>query len=581
LEGIVQQCLKECNTRGISTVAFPALGAGIHRYPPEVVAKVMITTVQNYYLSIATTCIQEVKIVVFKDNERKIFESFLSQNPDSYTPRKLPITSPPQDIQNSPYMAQSQDVHNSPSMSALHIPPPPQSICTSPVSSHSLSSVCEPAQPLSHCRTFKTGDIKVQIMCGDITDDASDVIVNTTLFDLQLRTGPGTVSNAILQKAGPSMQQSCSVYIKQHKQLEEGKVCITEATGQLRCKMVFHIVASNSKKANALFRSITTCLNEAENNKLNSIAFPAIGTGGLSYKPIVAAQGICEAIIKFSQTHPEHLKQARIVIFQQSMYQVFVQKYTELSTEQIRFPKPKIFTQCFSAMTTTRSAVSMSTHKTTKANPVLSSIAQIPTVEIKVYAKCPKAVREAEESLMSIIDQEFGPFSVDHPYVSNLKPKQISQLTQEAAKLNLTIHVETENSQIKIRGRKDNVQQLKDIINEMLHEIEKVAIKAEADERETQLEKQVSKAKVLIQTKVRWQYQSCESQYKDYDTDTNYDIEQAYQLYKKENSASIFTDTKNWSQHVQRKIYFDRNPMQEEDCTTGNKINIQRIDIEG
>ena len=117
--------------------------------------------------------------------------------------------------------------------------PPPPSLITP-----SLST----SQPLSE--VFKTGNITVEIVCGDITDDDSDVIVNTTLPELKLDSG--AVSKAISRKAGPAMQQSCSLYIQQHKQLDDGKVCVTDATGQLKCKKVFHIVVPSSTKVSII-----------------------------------------------------------------------------------------------------------------------------------------------------------------------------------------------------------------------------------------------------------------------------------------------------------------------------------------
>ena len=581
MQAIVQKCLEECNKRTATTIAFPALCAGILGYPSEVVAKVMITTVQNYYQINATTCIKQVKFVLFKDTDYKNFESFLHHS--VHTPTNLPSISSPHNVQSSllmstlqhpPSMSPPKVKHNILSMSSLRRPPPPQSLPQkihrpSSVSPHSLSLMDQSTTSLhsvTSSRIFKTGDIKLEIVCGDITKDTSDVIVNTTQSDLQLATG--TVSKTISQIAGPDMQQTCSMYIKEHKQLEEGKICITKATGQLRCKMVFHIVAPNNKKASALGQIISTCLYEADHNKLNSIAFPAIGTGGLSYNPTVAAQGICEAIIEFGQTNPVHLKQVRIVVFQEDMLQAFVQKCIKLSTEQAVPPKPSFLTQCISAMPF-KSVASKFSHK---INPVML-VPQTPTVQIRVYAKSQEVVKEAEESLLSIIGQQFEPISFDNLYISNLQPEQLLQLRQEAAKLNLVIEVKKETSQIKIRGRKDNVQQLKDIINTMLHEIEKTAMKIKASEREEQLKRDASEAKIFIQTKVKWQFLSSGNQYENYNPDLNYQMEQAYQLQK-----THFTYTNNNLQ--QCTVYFNRNPMQEENNATRDVVNLQRIDIE-
>ena len=273
MENTIKNCLKACDKREVTSVAFPALGAGALGYPAHVVARVMITSVQNYFQT-NITLIQAVKFVIFMDDTYKEFQSFLSSQ-DSGSTNMNVSTSLPQS-------------EHSPS-SAYQLAP---SSFTSPL----------PSMPQSSSEVFKTSNITVEVVSGDITVDDSDAIVNTTQSNLNLASG--AVSKAILQKAGPAMQQSCSTYIQQHKQLDEGKVCVTQATGQLKCKEVFHIVTPSSKKAIALNHTVMLCLKEAERKKLRSIAIPAIGTGGLSYKPSIVAQGMCEAIIEFGITNP-------------------------------------------------------------------------------------------------------------------------------------------------------------------------------------------------------------------------------------------------------------------------------------
>ena len=289
MEETVQKCLAFCDQNGIASIAFPALGAGNLGYPSNVVARVMISTVQNHYQA-KSSCIKAVKFVIFVDNTYQEFLSNLSENTGSTSslvskasnlssvPSPLPVLSPlpiPLPLPVSPL----------PSLQSLQ----------SPIINPSYQPFTPSASPKDLSGAFKTANITVEVICGDITDDDSDVIVNTTLPELQLDSG--AVSKAISQKAGPSMQQECQEYIEQYKQLGDGDICVTDATGSLKCRKVFHITAPGNKKAAALKTTVTVCLDKAELNKLQSIAFPAIGTGGLSYKPDTAAQGICEAII--------------------------------------------------------------------------------------------------------------------------------------------------------------------------------------------------------------------------------------------------------------------------------------------
>ena len=552
LEETVQNCLEACDERHVTSVAFPALGAGALGYPANVVAKVMINTVQNY-LQTNTTSIRAVKFVIFMDSTFKEFQSLLSQDPDPANKLKNVAMSLPYNIDSS---------------TSVYQPAPP-----------SLTSLPS-SEPLS--QVFKTNNITIEVVCGDITDDDSDAIVNTTQSNLNLESG--TVSKAISIKAGPAMQQSCSVYIQQHKQLEEGKVCVTEATGQLKCKQVFHIVAPGSKKASALGDVVTVCLKEAEHNKLKSLAIPAIGTGGLSYKPTTAAQGICEAIIKFGATQPVFLQRIRIVIFLKDMYQVFVQKFNEMSIGQTGHSQPNLLYRAVSHAVSyftgggsdtksnsdkfTENPKVFNTSYTPPSLPGISpsisfSSFQDSKVQIRVFAKDDEGVRTAEDQLLEIIDQHCDALPVEDPRIGNLRADQISQLTQKAKEHNVSIEVDTELFRVQLKGGKREVQIVKAAIEKTLHELD--------------TEKLNVTAAGWMQKQIKWQYQDDQEQYADYSPQINYHIEEAYQLYLTKNHGPVFTFQ---DEGVAYEIIFNKNPMKEKDCTTNLLTDVQRIDIE-
>ena len=100
LENTVLQCLKVSDEKDCSSVAFPALGAGNLGYPAEVVAKVMINTVHNYFqTNRVTTCIKEVKFVIFMDETYEEFQTFLLKVSDASanTPILINFQSPSED----------------------------------------------------------------------------------------------------------------------------------------------------------------------------------------------------------------------------------------------------------------------------------------------------------------------------------------------------------------------------------------------------------------------------------------------------------------------------------------------------
>lgn len=58
-------CLDKANFYNFKTIAFPALGTGILRYPPEIVAAAMFEGVERFRAEFRETSLEEVQFVVF------------------------------------------------------------------------------------------------------------------------------------------------------------------------------------------------------------------------------------------------------------------------------------------------------------------------------------------------------------------------------------------------------------------------------------------------------------------------------------------------------------------------------------
>ena len=84
--------MRVCEEKGCSSIAFPALGAGNLHYPSTVVAKVMINAVHNYFqANRVTTCIKEVKFVIFMNETYEEFQTFLLKVSDASANTPIPI----------------------------------------------------------------------------------------------------------------------------------------------------------------------------------------------------------------------------------------------------------------------------------------------------------------------------------------------------------------------------------------------------------------------------------------------------------------------------------------------------------
>jgi len=146
------------------------------------------------------------------------------------------------------------------------------------------------------CKEFafvekRVGGILVQTYIGNITTLSVDAVVNAANSDLWMGSG---VAGAIKRKGGDIIEQEAIA----QGPIKPGEAVITSA-GALSAKHVVHCAGMAPGKPatyDSVKSSVQEALRLATENKLTSIAFPAIGAGvgGLSKEQ--SAKAIIEAI---------------------------------------------------------------------------------------------------------------------------------------------------------------------------------------------------------------------------------------------------------------------------------------------
>ncbi|XP_032190897.1 protein mono-ADP-ribosyltransferase PARP15 isoform X3 [Mustela erminea] len=146
-----------------------------------------------------------------------------------------------------------------------------------------------------------TEGLNLVLMAGNVTNFQAHVIVNTVSQTLQLGNGP--LSRAILQKAGPKLQQELYA-VKQGAVEKIGSIFITSGCN-LNCQAVFHVVAPTWDNAaghsqQIMANIIKKCLATVEELSFSSIVFPMIGTGNLRFPKAIFANLILSELFEFS-----------------------------------------------------------------------------------------------------------------------------------------------------------------------------------------------------------------------------------------------------------------------------------------
>ncbi|XP_076118299.1 protein mono-ADP-ribosyltransferase PARP15-like [Mytilus galloprovincialis] len=267
IDVVVRNCLAEANKQRLTSMSFPALGTGFLKYPPRTVIASMFKTVEDFAKSNPNSTVKIVNCIVFAgDNDT--FKEFLDEAKSKATSKGL----------------QEKDM----------------------VTRNSLNA--------------NIGTISVDIAVGSIITERADVIVNSCPSDMKLDSRPG-LAKAMYEAAGSGLQ--AEIDQNYPNGLKIGDLAVTDGHS-LHCKKLYHgcMTSFYAKKASGLLPEkvlqnfVTKCLVEAKKNSVQSIVFPALGTGFLKFPPKTAATNVIKAIREFQMNNlPSTIKTIKIVIF--------------------------------------------------------------------------------------------------------------------------------------------------------------------------------------------------------------------------------------------------------------------------
>ena len=164
----------------------------------------------------------------------------------------------------------------------------------------------------------------IEIVKADITKLNVDAIVNAANSSL---LGGGGVDGAIHRAAGPKLLEEC----KKLNGCKTGEAKITKGYN-LQSKFVIHAVGpiwngGNYNEDELLTNCYLNSLKLAVENKIKTIAFPAISTGVYSFPLERAAQIAIKTVKKFIQSD-KSIEKIIFVCFDDRTYQTYKINFT-------------------------------------------------------------------------------------------------------------------------------------------------------------------------------------------------------------------------------------------------------------
>lgn len=295
---VLRKSLFEASKKKLRTVAFAVLGTGkLHGYPAEFAARTMLSVISDC-LEQETNTVNVVKIVIFPaDQENRM--AFSSEHSQWLASRVFPHETFGRPHHRQEGMRHRKDGYEQGqrySYAAAAADPRSRQadlVCGSPYSSR---------QACSH--SFNVDSVKITLKVGNIVEEKSDFIVNSTNQDLDLTKGG--VSKALVRRFGPNFESACSKKDVKKKMRKKG-FCITPAPQAKKDKKILHI--NWDKFSSDLPQAILKCLEIVRDAKTkcwtpNSVAFPLLGTGAGTYNP----EDMVLQLMKVCQEHHKKLK---------------------------------------------------------------------------------------------------------------------------------------------------------------------------------------------------------------------------------------------------------------------------------
>jgi O-acetyl-ADP-ribose deacetylase (regulator of RNase III) len=159
--------------------------------------------------------------------------------------------------------------------------------------------------------------VKIKVIQGDITDSEVDAIVNAANNHLWMGAG---VAGAIKRKGGKEIEDEAM----KKGPIPIGEVVVTSA-GKLRAKYVIHaaVMGQDLTTNEEYIKNATqNSLKRAEELEIESIAFPAFGTG-VGGIPMDRCSRIMLDQVKAFSKNVRYLKEVLFVLFDRESYDIW------------------------------------------------------------------------------------------------------------------------------------------------------------------------------------------------------------------------------------------------------------------
>jgi poly [ADP-ribose] polymerase 10/14/15 len=324
----------------------------------------------------------------------------------------------------------------------------------------------------------------LSVEMSDISEEESDVIVNTTSQEMQL--GSSAVSKALLAKAGPILQQTCSQLVQSGLSLDHGQVVETKSFGSLKCKKILHAhiparadaVKVGTDHSSFIASTVAKCLKEAEAQGMTSISFPAFGFGQGGYDVSEVAGPMLTAFKDFGSEGPKQIQVIRVVIYDQKLHKQFFDFFVKFFKVDLSAPQ-KFVTSIKSKLDPKGGHggkyVELQTSTSASLLPAPAPFEPVKNqlLLFDIYAPSVDDCSNIALKLKDYVKSQCLDDEIERPVIANLIDSDIAEIKQIGTDSRVQIDVIPQIKKIKISGERGDTKEAKMKIFQIISEIEK------------------------------------------------------------------------------------------------------------
>uniref|UniRef100_UPI003AAA2BFC protein mono-ADP-ribosyltransferase PARP14-like n=1 Tax=Centroberyx gerrardi TaxID=166262 RepID=UPI003AAA2BFC len=499
LISIIRYCLEDAEKLQMASLSFPAIGTGNLSFPRDLVSRLLLREIQTYSHRRTPQHLREVAIVVHLSDSRTV---------DCFTREFKGQTQG-----NIPHEA--SDFDQSPRRQ-----PPTQS-------QQSSGSFGQVSSPSLGVYKMQMGHLNLEVSSGDITKETSDVIVNSSNKDFNLKSG---VSKAILDAAGLTVQLECSQIVNASGS-QQCPMILTSA-GLLPSRCIIHIIGQNdpAKIKEVVYSVLKTC----EENKFSSVSFPALGTGQGGASPSAVADAMVDAVVDFvRKKHQRFVLSVKILIFQTAMVKEFHISMRRRVGEEVE--EKSVFTRFKDSVTSIFKGTS---EERPRGDNLVLEGEEFEPVMFQLCADNTQAVSQTKQRIKQLIVAEQIESTITDPFIDELSQADMEELKALQRKLTVSIRLERrqrdQEPHIHLEGLTRDVFTAESAIRDIIRKVERT--------------ENLKQKAILVSGLVEWQYLDQRSNVPvPFDMFTNCSLEEALE---KRHSVKIKINNKDYTANV-------------------------------